>query len=137
MKKTLITCLLLLISSPYFQARAGEVDVIQVKLKQESPGIYTASVTLKHNDQGWKHFANRWEILDLEGNILATRVLAHPHAEQPFTRQLTDISIPDDVDQVRVRGHDLVHNYGGVEKTVAVPRPTKSPQTKSPQTKSP
>ena len=127
MKKAWIVCLLLLSSSPHWQAQAGKVDVVKVQLKQQSPGIYTASVTLKHNDQGWKHFANRWEILDLQGNLLATRVLAHPHSEQPFTRQLTGISIPDDVDQVRVRGHDLVHNYGGVEQTVAVPRPTKSP----------
>jgi hypothetical protein len=126
-KKARIVCLLLLSSSPHWQVQAGEVDVVEVRLKQQSPGIYSASVTLKHNDQGWKHFANRWEILDLQGNLLATRVLAHPHSEQPFTRQLTDISIPDGVDQVRVRGHDLVHNYGGVEKTVAVPRPIKSP----------
>ncbi len=127
MKTVPVLCLLLLISSLHGQVQAGEVDVVKVQLKQQSPGTYSAAVTLKHNDQGWKHYADRWEILDLQGNLLATRVLAHPHREQPFTRQLTDISIPDGVNQVRVRGHDLLHEYGGVDKIVAVPRPSLSP----------
>jgi len=122
--------LTLLTSTLAWQTQAGEVDVLKVRLVQQSPGVYKAAVTLKHSDQGWKHFANRWEILDLQGKVLATRVLRHPHAEQPFTRELANISIPDEVSQVRVRGHDLVHGYGEVEKIVDVPRSTTSPAPK-------
>jgi hypothetical protein len=48
-----------------------------------------------------------------------TRLLLHPHEnEQPFTRSQSQIAIPDGVDQVRVRAHDLVDGYGGREVVV-------------------
>jgi hypothetical protein len=119
------------------ETQAGKADVLEVRLEQDASGNYTAAVTLKHSDQGWKHFANRWEILDLEGNLLATRVLRHPHDEQPFTRALDDIEIPDDVDQVRVRGHDLKHGYGGVDQVVDVLRSTPDSTLDSPLDKEP
>ncbi|MBF9035429.1 hypothetical protein HKCCE2091_14375 [Rhodobacterales bacterium HKCCE2091] len=47
------------------------------------------SVTLRHADTGWDHYADAWEVLDAEGNSLGLRELAHPHVdEQPFTRSL-------------------------------------------------
>jgi hypothetical protein len=55
--------------------------------------------------------------------VLGTRTLLHPHAEeQPFTRSLTGVRIPDDVAAVTIRAHDSVHSYGGKALTVAVPR---------------
>jgi hypothetical protein len=31
--------------------------------------------------------------------------------EQPFTRSLSDVQIPKDVNKVIIKGHDLVHGY--------------------------
>ncbi len=90
-------------------ATGTEADVLDVALKRLPDGRYEADVTLRHADQGWQHFADRWEILDPGGNILATRVLRHPHREQPFTRRLSAFAIPEDVAEVRVRAHDSVH----------------------------
>ena len=46
-------------------------------------------------DSGWDHYANRWEVLEPEGQVIATRTLLHPHVdEQPFTRSLSGIHIP-------------------------------------------
>ena len=112
----------LLGSSP---AWAGLVDVLQVKIRPASqPGHYQVDVTLRHADDGWHHYANRWEIVGPDGKVLATRVLAHPHVhEQPFTRGLPSVKIPAEFTWIRVRGHDLVHGYGGREVTLSVPGP--------------
>lgn len=71
---------------------------------------------------GWDHYADRWEILGLDGTILATRVLRHPHMEeQPFTRSSRVFAIPEGITRVRVRADDKVHGFGGLEKEVALP----------------
>ncbi len=54
-----------------------------------------------------------------DGAVLGTRVLLHPHeTEQPFTRSLGGVKIPQGVRQVTLRAHDRVHGYGGKELTV-------------------
>jgi len=85
-------------------------------------GRYDLDVTLRHADTGWDHYANRWEVVAPDGRVIATRVLAHPHEhEQPFTRGLSGVHIPTEFTWIRVRGHDLVHGYGGREVTLSVP----------------
>ena len=80
-------------------------------------------VTVLHADEGWDHYANRWEVLTAGGEVLATRELAHPHEnEQPFKRSLRDVRIPDGVDEVVVRANDSVHGYGGKTMTVTLRR---------------
>lgn len=62
------------------------------------------SVTLSHPDTGWDHYADGWEVLDEEGNSLGVRELLHPHVtEQPFTRSLSGVVIPDGATVVYVR----------------------------------
>lgn len=103
-------------------ALAGEADVLDVDVSCNSDSICRFDVTLKHGDEGWKHYANRWEVLSADGEILATRVLAHPHVnEQPFTRSLANVKVPSDLVEVIVRAHDLIHEYGGKEFVVKLP----------------
>ncbi len=78
---------------------------------------------VRHADEGWKHYADRWEVLSPEGELLATRVLRHPHVEeQPFTRALSGVKIPLSVEKVRIRARDSVHGYGGEEVEIELPR---------------
>lgn len=94
-------------------------DVLTVRARLQPDGTWTFEVTVQHEDTGWENYADRWEVLTPEGEVLATRVLAHPHVdEQPFTRSQSGITIPEVVTQVRVRAHDLVHGYGGREVVV-------------------
>lgn len=73
-------------------------------------------VTIQHKDEDWKHFANAYDIVTLEGEVLATRILHHPHInEQPFTRSISNVKIPKDVKSVIIRANDLLHGYGGKE----------------------
>jgi len=100
---------------------AGQVDVVDVNLTKKGQHQYHFDVTLQHEDAGWEHYANRWEILDMDGHILATRTLHHPHVnEQPFTRSLTT-TLPDYTKPVLIRGHDSVHGYDGKEMKVSLP----------------
>ncbi len=103
-------------------ARAGEVDVVAVAVVASAAGVYRFDVTLSHADEGWHHYADRWEIRDGDGTVLATRVLAHPHVnEQPFTRCLGGVRIGPSLNVVTVAAHDSVHGYGGEEITVDLP----------------
>ena len=102
---------------------AGEADVLDVDVSCNKEMICRFDVAVKHDDQGWKHYANRWEVLTPDGNLLATRELLHPHDnEQPFTRSLSNVKIPAGVTEVIVRAHDLTHEYGGKEIVVKIPR---------------
>ena len=96
---------------------AGEADVIDVKA--DCSNRCTFRVTVKHPDEGWDHYANKWDVLTPDGKVIATRILHHPHEnEQPFTRSLSNVSIPIGFEQVIVRAHDSVHGYGGRQVTV-------------------
>jgi hypothetical protein len=94
-------------------------DVLFVRARLQTDGTWGFDVTVQHEDSGWEHYADRWEVLTSEGQVLATRVLTHPHVnEQPFTRSQSGIVIPEGVTQVQVRAPDLVHGYGGHEVVV-------------------
>jgi hypothetical protein len=100
-------------------ALAGEADVVSAEAEQESDGTWRFRVTLRHGDEGWDHYADRWQVETPEGRVLGTRVLLHPHEhEQPFTRALGGVVVPAEVDEVLIRAHDSVHGDGGTTVTV-------------------
>ena len=103
---------------------AGEADVVEVEVEVDQSGnTYSFSVTVKHDDEGWEHYVNKWDVVAPDGQVIATRVLYHPHVnEQPFTRSLSGVVIDKSISSVVVRAHDLVHGYGGKEIVVELPR---------------
>lgn len=101
---------------------AGKPDVVDVKVECTSDNRCNFSVSVLHKDEGWDHYADRWEVIGPNNVLLGTRILLHPHVhEQPFTRSLSNVDIPMDIDQVTVRAHDKVHGYGGKEMEVHLP----------------
>ena len=108
-----LVALFVLSSSPL---GAGEADVLKVEVTEIPGSGYTFQVTVRHADEGWEHYADRWDLLAPDGGVLATRILHHPHVdEQPFTRSLSGVELPSDVSEVTVRARDSVHGYGGEE----------------------
>ncbi|MDX1710217.1 MAG: hypothetical protein R3316_03670 [Rhodovibrionaceae bacterium] len=104
-------------------AQAGEADVLEVQAVPLGGGTWRFSVTVEHADEGWDHYADKWDVLAPDGTVLGTRVLHHPHEnEQPFTRSLGGVEVPEGMTQVRVRAHDSEHGYGGREVTVTLER---------------
>ena len=104
-------------------AYAGEVDVLQVEVKRSGDNVYHFDVTVTHKDEGWNHYANKWDVVAPDGTILGTRTLYHPHVqEQPFTRSLSGVKISEGIHRVTIRAHDSVHGYGGQVMTVDLPQ---------------
>ena len=104
-------------------AWAGEADVVAAEAVREGTGVYRFNVSVSHADAGWDHYANKWDVVAPDGTVLGTRELLHPHEnEQPFTRSLGGVKIPDGVDRVTLRAHDSVHGYGGRELTIEIAR---------------
>jgi hypothetical protein len=119
MNRLFLSGLLLTTSLP---ALAGDADVLDVNVSCKNDSICRFDVTVRHDDEGWEHYANRWEVLSPDGEILATRELMHPHDnEQPFTRSLESVKIPGGLLEVVVRAHDLIHGYGGKGIVVKLP----------------
>ncbi|MCH8237577.1 MAG: hypothetical protein IIC06_05320 [Proteobacteria bacterium] len=104
------------------EAAAGKASVVKATASRGADGSYSFTATVAHADTGWKHYANKFEILTPDGKVLHTRVLYHPHVdEQPFTRGSGNVKIPTGITSVIVRAWDNVHMAG--EKTFTVKLP--------------
>lgn len=124
MQGCMLRCFLLCLAISLFSAPAlaGEADVLEVKIDALGDGKYRFHVTVEHADDGWDHYADGWQVVGPDGNVLGTRELAHPHVEEnPFTRSHV-ITVPEGVAEVTVRARDLVHGLGGEEVTVRLPQ---------------
>lgn len=103
-------------------ARAGKADVVGVTVTKAADGTFTFDVMVKHADTGWKHYANKWEVVGPDDRVLGRRVLFHPHEdEQPFTRSLSGVKIPAGISEVTIRAFDSKHDGGGKTMTVKLP----------------
>lgn len=108
----------------------ADANVRFVAVVNEGDGLWRFIVTVAHPDTGWDDYADGWDVVLPDGTILKrnpadpfTRLLLHPHEnEQPFTREQGGLLIPDGVDTVTVRAHDLVDGYGGREVVVDLTR---------------
>ncbi|MFK5980716.1 MAG: hypothetical protein QM488_17725 [Rhizobiaceae bacterium] len=102
-------------------AVAGDSDVVGVKVRAGASG-FGFDVTLRHDDEGWDHYADRWEIVGTDGTVYGTRILAHPHEnEQPFTRSKSGVKIPEGVKSVEIRAGAKPHGLGGKTMRVDLP----------------
>lgn len=91
---------------------AGEVTIVDAEFTHTSGQQWSVSVTLEHADSGWDHYADNWRVVDGEGDVLGDRVLYHPHVdEQPFTRSLNGVEIPEGTTEVFVIAHDKEHGW--------------------------
>jgi hypothetical protein len=93
-------------------AQAGDVEIVHASFRHAGGDKWQVSVTLRHGDTGWDHYADAWRVVVSDGKLAGTRTLYHPHEnEQPFTRSLSDVRIPKDVSTVHVEAHDSVHGW--------------------------
>jgi hypothetical protein len=119
MRWTLASLIALLMSS---SGLAGPADVVSATADC-SASKCSFAVTVRHDDKGWNHYANAWQVLAPDGAVLATRVLRHPHVgQQPFTRGLEGVEVPSTLTSVRIRARDSVHGLGGKEVVVSLDR---------------
>ncbi|RAN56282.1 hypothetical protein B8A33_06285 [Dolosigranulum pigrum] len=98
-------------------------DILEAELMHESGDEYTIAVTVSSPYDTPERYADGWRVMTMDGDVLAEHDLAHDHAnEQPFTRSRGPFTIPSDIQEVVVEGHDQANGYGGETVTIAVPR---------------
>jgi hypothetical protein len=106
--------------------RAVQAADVQIRFAELNfyGGAWQAEVTLQHEDTGWKNYADAWRLVDGKGRILATRVLWHPHVdEQPFTRGLDDIHIPEGTRVIFVEAHGKVEGWSKQRLRIDLDKP--------------
>lgn len=104
-----------------FSSSLDFAQVVSVKAVERKNASWCFHTRVRHNDQGWDHYANGWEVTDFDGNQLGERPLAHPHDnEQPFTRSQCGIDIPKGIMQVVVRAKCNQHGFGGKSVVVSL-----------------
>lgn len=110
------------VAAPSAPADAGPADVVAAEARRDG-GTWTFTVTVRHADAGWDHYADAWRVVGPDGAVLGTRELLHPHVdEQPFTRSLAGVSIPAGVAAVSIEARDSVHGWGGAALELTLPR---------------
>ena len=88
-------------------------DIISLDVSGD-PGAYRFSVGVRSPDLGCEQFADWWEVIDEQGDLIYRRILLHSHTgEQPFVRSGGPVPIaPEDI--VLVRAHMHPSGYGDV-----------------------
>ncbi|WP_371038271.1 MULTISPECIES: hypothetical protein [unclassified Rhodosalinus] len=95
-------------------AAAADPAVIEGARAEPDGAGWRISVTLRHGDTGWDDYADAWRVLGPSGEVLATRELLHPHVtEQPFTRSLAGITLPEGMTELRIEASTSVTGWGG------------------------
>ncbi|MFT5662858.1 MAG: hypothetical protein ACI9JR_000233 [Gammaproteobacteria bacterium] len=54
-------------------SQAGEANIVQVKVESEQTCSF--SVTFENADDGLDHYANKWDVMTMDGKVFKSRVL--------------------------------------------------------------
>ncbi len=91
-------------------ATTNSASILKVETTGK-PNNYTFAVTVSSPDTGCDRYADWWEVITPEGELLYRRVLLHSHVnEQPFTRKGGTVAIQPQ-QEVIVRVHMSPDGY--------------------------
>lgn len=108
---------------PLAQTAAADDPVVDSVAMEKTGMGWRISVTLSHPDTGWDHYADGWRIEDANGQVIGVRKLMHPHVnEQPFTRSLSSVILPDGTREIFIRARCSNDDWAQSVTKVDVPR---------------
>ncbi|SDO24309.1 hypothetical protein SAMN05216196_104161 [Lutimaribacter pacificus] len=120
MRRLALPLALLATSPGIAPARADSPRIVSAEASRNGMG-WRFDVTISHPDTGWDHYADGWEVTTPEGERLGMRKLHHPHVgEQPFTRSLSNVMVPDGLREVRIRARCSVDGWSDTAVTVTL-----------------
>lgn len=112
---------LALVAAP-LAATADPARVVGAEAAREPGGTWRIAATVAHPDEGWDHYADAWRVEAETGEVLGERPLAHPHVdEQPFTRALGGVRLPDGTTAIILRARDTQDGWGEETFRLALP----------------
>lgn len=107
--------LLALLAAPVL---ADPAEIVSAEAERDGEA-WRFTVTLRHADTGWDDYADGWRVW-VDGEVVGTRELLHPHVEeQPFTRSLGGIVVPEGTETVESR--TSVEGWGGERHELSLP----------------
>lgn len=84
---------------------ADQPQVLSATARKAGLG-WRIEATVSHPDSGWDHFIDYWVVETRDGTEIDRRNLLHPHtSEQPLTRSIPSVSVPDGIRKVFIRAH--------------------------------
>lgn len=96
-------------------------DVVDVSISGDGSS-YNFVVTMSSPYDSPERYADAWRVIGDDGQVYGLRELVHDHAnEQPFTRSLEGVEIPEEVTSVTVQGRDQMYGWGGGVVEVNLP----------------
>ena len=97
-------------------------DVVAAKAQARGADVFDFDVTVSSPYDTPQRYADAFRVFGKDGRAYGERILLHDHAgEQPFTRDLYGVRIPQGVRVVVVQARDMKHGYGGKTVEVALP----------------
>lgn len=115
-------------ASPEADGAEGDVqvllpDVLDATAQLDDDGTWTISATLSSPYDTADRYADAWRVIGSDGSVYGVRELLHDHAtEQPFTRSLNGVEIPEDEIQITIEGRDQLSGWGGDTVTIPLER---------------
>ena len=108
--KALFSLTFMVASAPAVFADDASIEAVTARANGDA---WTFSVTLRHGDTGWDDYADGWRVVTEDGTELGLRTLFHPHVdEQPFTRSLSGVMIPEEIARVFVEARTNTDGWG-------------------------
>ena len=100
------------LQSPIAQDPDAAGAVVRAVTVSGEPGSYSFAVTVASPDTGCDRYADWWEVVSDDGQLLYRRILLHSHVdEQPFTRSGGPVPVQVS-EKIVVRAHMNDRGYG-------------------------
>jgi hypothetical protein len=95
-----------------FLQRTQYANVLSLHVSGDA-NAYQFNVEIQSPDTGCDQYADWWEVISEDGDLIYRRILNHSHvSEQPFTRSGGPVAVDQDM-TVIVRAHMNPGGYGG------------------------
>lgn len=97
-------------------------DVVAVETRASGPNRFDFDVTISSPYDTPRRYADGFRVFTPANLVLGERKLLHDHQdEQPFTRDLHGVAIPEGLRVVLVQARDQKNGYGGKTAEVILP----------------